>query len=202
MIGMPTIDRKARRHSATREEILAAAWDLARSEGLAGISMRDLAARVGMRSPSLYTYFVSKHAIYDAMFAQGWRAYLERMNALPALPRNPRQALRRVLRAWAEFFLDDPERFVLLCQRTIPGFEPSPESYSAALEAADHTRGVLAALGFSGQKALDLLFVLASGLISQQIANQPGGDGWMRLVDDIVDMFVEHCAPMRRGTRG
>jgi AcrR family transcriptional regulator len=202
MIGTPMIDRKARRHSATREEILAAAWELARSEGLAGISMRDLAARVGMRSPSLYTYFVSKHAIYDAMFAQGWRAYLERMSALGDPPRNPRQALRRVLREWAEFFLDDPERFVLLCQRTIPGFEPSAGSYAVAVEAADHSRGVLAALGITGPKALDLLFALASGLISQQIANDPGGDGWTRLVGDVVDMFVDHCAPVQRGKRG
>ena len=30
-----------------------------------------------MQAPSLYSYFESKHAIYDAMFAQGARAYLE-----------------------------------------------------------------------------------------------------------------------------
>ena len=33
--------------------------------------MRDLAAAVGMRAPSLYQYFDSKLAIYDAMFGQG-----------------------------------------------------------------------------------------------------------------------------------
>ena len=30
-----------------------------------------------MQAPSLYSYFESKRAIYDAMFAQGARAYLE-----------------------------------------------------------------------------------------------------------------------------
>jgi len=199
MIVLPTLDRKSRRHSATRDEILTAAWELARSEGLAGISMRDLAARVGMRSPSLYTYFTSKHDIYDAMFAQGWRAYLERIAALGKLPSNPRRALRRVLREWGEFFVEDPERFVLLCQRTIPGFEPSRQSYAVSLEAVDHARSVLESLGITGQKALDLLFALTTGLISQQIANDPGGDGWTRLVGDVVDMYVDHCAPAERG---
>jgi AcrR family transcriptional regulator len=195
MIELPALDRRARRHSATRDEILAAAWDLARTEGLAGISMRDLADRVGMRSPSLYTYFASKHAIYDAMFAQGWRAALERSQALGKLPRNPRQALRRAVRAWAEFFLEDPERFVLLCQRTIPGFEPSPESYAFAVEASDYARGVLVSLGITEPKALELLFILIAGLCGQQIANNPGGDGWTQLLDDLVDMFLHRCSP-------
>ena len=52
-------------------EILEAAWSLARSEGLISFSLRDLAAKVGMQAPSLYQYFPSKDAIYDAMFRQG-----------------------------------------------------------------------------------------------------------------------------------
>jgi len=35
-----------------------------------------------MRQPSLYTYFPAKHAIYDAMFAQGWQAWVDRLNRL------------------------------------------------------------------------------------------------------------------------
>lgn len=199
MLALTTIDRRTRRHAATREEILAAAWKLARSQGLAGISMRELAALVGMRSPSLYTYFSSKHAIYDAMYAQGWRVYLERMTALGTLQQDPRQALRRWLREWTTFVLEDPERFVLLCQRTIPGFEPSRESYAAALEAVDHARGVLEGLGISGEIALDLLFALATGLVSQQIANDPGGDRWTQLVGDVADMYVSHVTSSQKG---
>jgi hypothetical protein len=42
---------------------------------------------------------------------------------------------------------------------------------------------------------------LASGLISQQIANDPGGDGWTRLINDVVDMYLAYCKPAQKGRR-
>ena len=78
MFESPTRNRRAERHEATKAEILEAAWELARTEGLAGLSLRDVARRVGMQAPSLYSYFDSKHAIYDAMFAQGAQEFLDR----------------------------------------------------------------------------------------------------------------------------
>ena len=78
-VRKPNSDRKARRRQETADEIVAAAWEQVREHGLAGLSMRDLGARVGMRAQSLYSYFASKHEIYDAMFAQGNQEFLERM---------------------------------------------------------------------------------------------------------------------------
>ena len=37
---------------------------------MAGLSLRELAARVGMRAPSLTPYFASKNAIHDATYRQ------------------------------------------------------------------------------------------------------------------------------------
>jgi AcrR family transcriptional regulator len=71
-------DLRTLRRELTRRRILDAAWGLAREQGLPGLTMRDLGAAVGMRAQSLYSYFPSKHAIYDAMFAQGNRALLDR----------------------------------------------------------------------------------------------------------------------------
>jgi len=59
--------RQARRRSA-RDAIVEAAWALVRDEGLAGLSLRDLARRAGISPPTVYAYFDSKNAIYDAMF--------------------------------------------------------------------------------------------------------------------------------------
>src|ERR1700712_1526999 len=74
-------DRRAERHHATRTRILDAAWVLARARGLAGWSLRDIADEVGMRTPSLYVYFDSKNALYDAMFADGYAALMARIEA-------------------------------------------------------------------------------------------------------------------------
>jgi len=50
---------------------------LARRDGLAAVSLRELAEAVGLRQPSLYVYFTSKLDLYDAMFADGYRGLLE-----------------------------------------------------------------------------------------------------------------------------
>ena len=77
-------DRRAERHAATRQQILDAAWRLAHERGLGSWSLRDLAEAVGMRAPSLYGYFASKNAVFDAMFAQGYRELLAAADALEA----------------------------------------------------------------------------------------------------------------------
>src|SRR5205814_9469284 len=123
MLGTPSRDRRAERDEATRAEILEAAWELVRAEGLAALSLRDLAGRVGMQAPSLYSYFDSKHAIYDAMFAQGAEEFLERERAVEATGDALRD-LKAGARVFVGFCTEDPVRYQLMFQRFIPGFEP------------------------------------------------------------------------------
>ena len=59
----------------------------------------------------------------------------------------------------------------------------------------------MAAAGITEQADLDLWTALLSGLASQQVANDPGGDRWLRLVDDAVDMFLAHVQPRARASR-
>ena len=193
-------DRRAERREATRAEILDAAWALAREDGLAGLSLRDVAARVGMRPPSLYWYFDSKHAIYDAMFADGNRALLERLGG--EWPTEPTAMLRRVARVFVEFSAEDPARSQLLFQRTIPDFEPSPTSYALATEVFDRGRAALATIGVTELADVDLWTALVTGLASQQITNDPGGDRWVRLIDAAVDMYAAHVLSERTGASG
>jgi len=195
MLGVSNADREPRRSSrqearraATRAEILEAAWELVREHGLAALSLRDLAARVGMRAPSLYSYFDSKHALYDAMFADGYRQALAELD-----PSGPDDT-RRALKAWARTFFDfcnaDPVRAQLMFQRPVPGWEPSPDAYAPSVEFLERTRRAFAARGITDPQDLDLWTALLSGLVSQQLANEPGGDRWARLVDRVCDMYV------------
>src|SRR6478736_305207 len=167
MIEGPTRDRRAERREATRAEILDAAWALARSEGLGGLSLRDIATKIGMRPPSLYWYFDSKHAIYDAMFADGNRTLLDRFAATD-WPEEPRALLRVVARLFVEFCAEDPARAQLLFQRTLPDFEPSAESYALAIEVVEQGRAQFAAAGINEPAHFDLWTALISGLSTQQ----------------------------------
>src|SRR4051794_10862206 len=121
MIGKVALRREQR-----VAEIVAAAWDLADTEGIAGLSLHSLARAVGIRQPSLYAYFDSKHALYDAMFADGNRQLIEHLDALK-FPKDARAAVKVFMRAFVDFALADTARCALLFQRPIPGFEPSAE---------------------------------------------------------------------------
>ena len=194
MLDTPNRDRKAERREETRREILQAAWALARRDGIGGISLRDLARRVGMRAPSLYTYFDSKHAIYDAMFAEGWRALADAMTVTEREDGggDPEERLRVRAAAFVRFATEDPVRYQLMQQRPIPDFEPSPQSYAPSLESYERLRATMAEIEIVDQRDLDLWTALLAGLAHQQIANDPGGRRWLQLVDDAVEMFLAH----------
>lgn len=193
MLGTPTRDRRAERREAIRAEILTAAWEIAREKGLAALTLHDVASRIGMRAPSLYSYFDSKHAIYDAMFGQAWSGYLQvAEEAEPTLPRAPRARLKQSTHTFFDYAVADPARNQLMNQRTIPGFVPSAESYAPAVEVMNRARDELAGLGVRGDDKLDLLIALIGGLVHSQLANDPGGDRWARLLDQAVDMFADH----------
>ncbi len=200
MIAEPTRDRRAERHEATRTEILEAAWELSRSQGLAALTLRDVARKIGTRPPSLYWYFDSKSAIYDAMFADANRQLLQRL-AEQDWPADPREALRLSAHVFVEFCTEDVARYQLMFQRTIPDFEPSPESYALALEVLEQGRQRFHAAGLTDPADFDLGTALISGLSAQQTANEPGGDRWVRLVDDAVDMYLDHVFAKTTGGR-
>ena len=189
-------DRRASRRAATQAEIVSAAWELVRTEGLAGLSMRDLGDRVGMRAQSVYGYFASKDAIYDAMFRQGFEQYLAWMESTEGShTADPIAGLRALAHRFFRFCTSDPVRYQLMFQRTIPGFEPSPASYALAIDALALMQADLARAGISDPEASDLATAVFAGLVSQQLANDPGGDRWERLVDRAVLMVVREIAP-------
>jgi AcrR family transcriptional regulator len=180
----------AQRREAKTASIVAAAWGLAREYGVAGVSLHALAREVGMRQPSLYEYFDSKHELYDAMFADGNRQLLERLDDT-ALPRDPRAALKKFLRTFIEFSIEDPARGELLFQRHIPGFTPSPESYALAEEVLARAVKLIYEAGVTQQGDVDCIVAMVAGLMESQMSNDPGGTRWIRHLNRLVDLYVD-----------
>jgi AcrR family transcriptional regulator len=189
VVTLTAADPRQARRDAKRAGILAEAWTLARRDGLAVISLRDLADRVGLRQPSLYVYFAAKNVLYDALFADGYRQLLDYVAARPAKG-DPQRALGRFAAEIVQFSSDDIVRHQLLFQRTIPGFEPSEESYALALQFYEIAVARLATAGVTAQGDVDIFSALVAGLSHQQIANDPGGKRWVRQAGRVVEMFL------------
>ena len=198
MLESPKRNRRTERREATKAEILDAAWAQVRADGLAALSLRDLARTVGMQAPSLYSYFESKHAIYDAMYAQGAREFVEAEPSGELI--DPLEGLKELVHFFVGFCAADAARYLLLFQRTIPGFEPSADSFAISEGSIERLGQRIAACGITEPDAVDLFTAIGTGLADQQLSNDPGGDRWIRLIDDAVEMFYNHMTTKRTRT--
>ncbi len=196
MLGTPKRDRVAERRAATRREILDAAWALAREAGLTQITLRDVADRVGMQPPSLYSHFPSKMAIYDAMFGEAWSEYevtLDKLDGKVAEleDRDPRAAMHLVSRQFYDFAVADHPRYQLMNERIVPGFEPSPESYAPSVRVMERGRRRVMGLGDISDADFTIWVSILGGLINQHFANDPGGTRISALLSRAVDMWAD-----------
>ena len=192
MLDSSSISWQDNRRESARREILTAAWAAAREHGLGSLTLRDVATRVGMRTPSLYWHFDSKMTLYDAMFGQAWAAYNEVQKDMESqLPSSPSTALKMTARTYFDFCAADPTRHHLMSQRSITNFTPSPAANAPAVEVIERLRARLARLGITDEAAVDLYTALVGGLVDQQLANEPGGDRWARLLDRAMDMYAD-----------
>ncbi len=100
---------KAARRAATQEHILDAAEFLFAKHGFYGVTLRDVAARVGVHTTLLGYYFHDKRALFEAVFAR--RAATSSGRRMEALDRYEAEAgdhptLEGALRAFLDTDLD------------------------------------------------------------------------------------------------
>jgi AcrR family transcriptional regulator len=175
-------DRRARRHQETIEEILEIANAVMLEEGVNGLSLAEVARRLGVQPPSLYKYFPSLIAVYDALFQRGQREHLEVMRDAMADAEPGLAALTTGLDAGGRWSLENRAIAQLLFWRPVPSFEPSAEAFEPSVDLVALARKALAdavAAGELGPEAdseegVAFVSILAAGVFSQAIANEPG----------------------------
>jgi len=175
-------DRRARRRQETIEEILAIAADVMTEEGVNGLSLSEVARRLGVKPPSIYKYFNSIMGIYDALFERGQRAHLEVICAAMEPAEPGLDALAAGLEAIGQWALDHPATAQLLFWRPVPSFEPTPEAMAPSFEMVRLQRQALADAvaanqlgpGADSDEALYVTSVFVSGVLGQAMANEPG----------------------------
>jgi AcrR family transcriptional regulator len=174
-------DRRARRRRETIEEILDIAETVMTEEGVNGLSLAEVARRLGVQPPSIYKYFPSLMAVYDAVFRRGQVEHLAVMRdamtgAQPGLP-----ALTAGLEASGRWALANRAIAQLLFWRPVPSFEPSVAAFEPSIEMVAMQRRALAEAVAAGQlgpganddEAVYLISTLIVGVLSQAMANEP-----------------------------
>jgi AcrR family transcriptional regulator len=204
------LDRRHRRRQETIEEVLDVAVGIMAEEGVAGLSLGEIARRMGIRPPSLYVYFPSKHALYDALFKRGWELLLaafEEHEATQAADGDDLvDVLTRAGQLFAQWSVEHLAYAQLLFWRPVPGFRPSEDAYQPAVALSElslrrfsllQQRGLIRA-----DADLELLFrqwtILVAGVVSQQLSNAPeepfATGRFTTQIPALAAMFAAHYA--------
>ncbi len=184
--------RDARREAADRE-VLDAAWRQMDEHGVAALSLRELAAKLGIRPQSLAHYFATKSALLDALFRDGFSELGERLDSTGSST-DSTDALIAAVQTVLGFCAASPARYHLMLQRTVPGFTPSDESLAVALAALDQVLCRLTAVGVDDPADVDVFRGLVNGLAAEQIANDPGGRRFIDRAEHAVRVFLAGVA--------
>ncbi|WP_229733368.1 TetR/AcrR family transcriptional regulator [Sphingomonas psychrolutea] len=108
-VKAPRRSKKAEQRAETMEQILDAAEYLFSRHGLHGVTLKDVAARVGVHHTLLNYYFEDKNRLFDAVFARRAVVTIERrMRALDAyeVATVGRPTVEGALRAFLDTDLD------------------------------------------------------------------------------------------------
>ena len=202
MTAAVPLDRRQRRRQDTIDEVLRTAVDVMAEQGVAGLTLGEVARRMGIRPPSLYVYFDGKHALYDALFQRGWTELLSALRA--GVTGDPLEELHGTAEIFVRWSLEHPAYAPLMFWRPVPGFTPSEGAYASAVETVREGRGMLQRLQAAGvlrpdvdlDRALRTWSVMLTGVVTQQLANAPGetyeSGAFSSTVPDLVSMWLAH----------
>ncbi len=216
--GAGSLPSPRERRRRNREQVVAAILDAARGvmreRGVADLSLREVARRVGMRAPSLYEYFPGKAALYDALFLLAIRRFRASVEPRRRAQDSFWERLRVEFEAYLTFAMEHPDLYQLAFERLVPGFVPSEASMAeSAAGLAEFHREVVVAMktgqitpGVSATQARDLVIALMHGLTAQHMANEPeaplGSGRYGSLVPAALALLRASWEPREPGVAG
>lgn len=101
-------------HQSLRQQILTAAFSIHEREGVAALSMRRLAAEIGVSPMALYRYFASKGELLRAMWEVVLNEAQATVNAGVAAETTARKRLRASIESFLRYWEAHPAHFRLV----------------------------------------------------------------------------------------
>ena len=204
MKTQPSSPRRQRNREATIQTILNTARTIMREEGVAALSMQELARRMDMRAPSLYNYFSGKTEIYDMLFRLGFTRYDEHIKGLMKTGIGFQDELRINIEGYLSFALENPELYQLCFEHPVPGFVPSQESLqlsfgilNSSYQRAERFKKELDT-EFTTRQIVDTIIAISHGLTAMHISNEPHlpiGQGRFGSLIPVVLSIFEKAMP-------
>src|SRR5438067_13930891 len=143
-------------------------------------TLAEVARRLGVQPPSIYKYFSSIGAVYDALFKRAASENLAVLREAMARGEPGLDALTTGLEASGRWVLQNQALAQLLFWRPVPRFEPSPEAFAPSEEIASLQQRAIAdaaAAGHHGPVTIEdagfMVSILIKGVLTQAMANEP-----------------------------
>ncbi len=202
----PISIRRQLNHEATVQTILNTARAIMREEGVAALSMHEIARRMDMRAPSLYNYFSGKMEIYDALFRLGFRLYDEHLTERLKEAAGWHDELRIHLESYMSFALQNPDLYQLCFERPVPGFVPSQESLELSFGLLDRfqrrARQIKKQLDtdLSSEQIVNTVIAISHGITAMHLSNEPDlplGRGRFGSLVPVFLSLLERAMPLR-----
>jgi AcrR family transcriptional regulator len=105
----------------TAQRILDAAESLFAERGYYGTTLRDVAAAVGIRNPSLYNHFSSKESLYGAVLQRGIRPLLDALTEFLARADDTDGGPREIVETMMDLLAQRPSIARLVQHETLSG---------------------------------------------------------------------------------
>jgi len=184
-----------------REEILAAATRLLIETGdESAVSIRAVAAAVGVTPPSIYLHFPDKSELLQAVCSEQFRQLAERNRVAAASTDDPVEALRRCGRVYITFGLENPEayRILFMCHDRAKLEGAQAEAIANAAAYFDLVERVQRAIDAGALRPVDPeeaamgLWAVAHGITSLLIAHPafPWPEDREQLIDRVLDQAL------------
>lgn len=109
----PSLARRERERTATRQKILNASRRMLVQHGYEGTTMRAIAAKIGYTPTAIYHYFTDKDALVAELSAVDYRAFLQAVRR-PGTAGDPVDRLGKIGAAYIEFGLTHPMQYQFL----------------------------------------------------------------------------------------
>ncbi|MDB4915133.1 MAG: regulatory protein TetR [Gemmatimonadetes bacterium] len=182
----------------TRDRIREVAFHQVDTGGLEALSVRGIAAEVGLSPMAIYRHFENRDAIIAALVADGVARLEERLRQAPDLA--PYDRLRALLEAYASFGIEEPTSYYVIFFSRRPSDAPFiDENMSVTAASFEILRGAVAdaisAGALARRNSVEVTLTVwaqAHGLVSLYVAGRFGGgeESFRRLFDNSIALLL------------